>query len=306
MTRQIVVAGCLLAGALYLAYGQAGSPPEALRSAPLRAEQDDQSQTIKIYRTNEKEPILTENARQDARPYLHPIVAPDGNGVITEYRPAHHLHQTGIYWGFKLVNGREFFMQWQADHYRKVSAKVIRPKGLQVKWQTVYDLLDESGTPSLTETQNWSMEAGGGKYVLDLEWRGLAKTDITIGKMYVGGLFVRIPWRPEDRAQAVNSAGLRDSAAEQQPADWFDVGIQIPGRSNLAHIAVFDSPGNSGFPTPWRIDNQFGFGPNTEATVWKLNKGKEKVFRYRLIAYCGDLDPAEMMGAWKQFAGGSH
>jgi hypothetical protein len=183
-----------------------------------------------------------------------------------------------------------------------VSAKVIRPQGLQVKWQTVYDLLDESGNPSLTETQNWSMEAGGGKYVLDLEWRGLAKTDITIGTMYVGGLFVRIPWRPEDRAEAVNSAGLRDSAAEQQPADWFDVGIQIPGRSNLAHIAVFDSPGNSGFPTPWRIDKQFGFGPNTEATEWKLSKGKEKVFRYRLIAYCGDLDPAEMMRAWKQFA----
>jgi hypothetical protein len=126
MTRHIVITTrCLLAGAgaLYLAYGQADSRPTALPSAPLRAEQDDQSQTIKVYLANEKVPILTENARQDGRPYLDPIVAPDGNGVITEYRPAHHLHQAGIYWGFKLVNGREFFMQCQADHYRKCPRK---------------------------------------------------------------------------------------------------------------------------------------------------------------------------------------
>lgn len=300
MTRKIVITtACLLGGALYVAYAQAN------QWTPLHAEQDDASQAIKIYRANEKEPILTQSARRDERPYLHPIVAPDGNGVITEYRPAHHPHQTGIYWGFKLLNGREFFMKWQGDHYRKVSSKVIQGKGEQVKWQTVYDLLDESAAPVLTETQNWSMKVARDKYVLDLEWRGVARTDVTFGKIYVGGLFIRIPWRPEDRAEAVNSAGQRNDAAEQQHAEWADVGIQIPGRSNLAHIAVFDSPGNFGFPTPWRIDKQFGFGPNTEATEWKLAKGQERVFRYRLIAYCGDLNPAEMTRAWKQFAGGS-
>jgi hypothetical protein len=156
--------------------------------------------------------------------------------------------------------------------------------------------------PFLTETQNWAIEETCGKYILDLEWRGEAKTDLTLGKMYVGGLFVRIPWRPEDRAEAVNSAGRRNGDAEQQHANWTDVGIQTPGRSNLAHIAVFDFPGNAGFPTPWRVDQQFGFGPNTEGTEWKLAKGMDKVFQYRLIAYCGDLDVAAMTREWKQFA----
>ena len=63
---------------------------------------------IRIYREGGNAPILTQNALPDKRPYLHPVVAPDGKGVMTEYRPSHHLHQTGIFWGFKLVNGRDF------------------------------------------------------------------------------------------------------------------------------------------------------------------------------------------------------
>lgn len=290
-----ILAACILTAAVVFGQGHAGT-------IQLRARADPASQAIKIYRSGVVEPILTQKVPDDGRPYLHPIVAPDGNGLITEYRPSHHPHQTGIYWGFKLVNNREFFMHWQGDHYRKISFKVIQQEGQQVKWQTVYDLLDESASPMLTETQNWAMQESGGKYILDLDWRGHANTDLTFEKFYVGGLFIRIPWRPEDHAEAVNSDGQRDGDAEQQHAKWADVGIQIVGRTSLAHIAVFDSPHNAGFPTAWRVDNQFGFGPNTEATEWKLAKGTEKVLRYRLMAYCGDLDVAAMTKAWNQFA----
>ena len=39
------------------------------------------------------------------RPYIHPIVSPDGKGILTEYSPGHHKHQTGLYWGFTRING---------------------------------------------------------------------------------------------------------------------------------------------------------------------------------------------------------
>jgi hypothetical protein len=269
---------------------------------PLRAEQDSGSERIHVYRADGKEPVLTENARRDTRPYIHPIIAPDGHGVMTEYRPSHHPHQTGIYWGFKLLNGREFFMQWQGDHYRKVSSRVVQGKGLKVKWQTVYDMLDESGTSILEETQNWSVEDTGSKYILDLDWHGVAKTDVVLGKTYVGGLFLRLPWRPTDRAEAVNSAGQRDSEAEQQRAIWTDMGIQVEGRNDLGHIAVLDHPYNKGFPTTWRVDKQYGFGPNTESSDVRVPKGQEREYRYRLIVYGGELNPAELNREWKQFA----
>jgi len=114
--------------------------------------------TISVFTKDGRLPILVQVSKKDNRPYIHPIVAPDGKGVLTEYRPSHHLHQTGLYWGLKLVNGRDFFMNWNKDYYRLVSAKVIKSKGPKVQWQITDELLDEKGNVSLTETHNWTMQ----------------------------------------------------------------------------------------------------------------------------------------------------
>ena len=316
VARYITVPGLLLFTALAL------SP--ILKDRPLRAqatvdslqasgvsakrslhiEQDSQTRVIRVYRDTGKAPILTENAYDDTRPYIHPIVAPDGKGLLTEFRPWHHPHQMGIFWGFKLVNGRDFFMRWQNDHYRKISASVVQKEGQQVKWQTVYDMLDETGATVMTETQNWSMEALDGKYVLDLEWKGQAQTAITFGQYYVGGLFVRMPWRVGDHAEAINSNGQRDKDAEAQRAKWIDLGIQVEGRSDLAHIVIFDSPKNSGYPVSWRVDDQFGFGPDRSWQEWKIEKGQAEILQYRLIAYTGEFNPGAISESYKAYITG--
>ena len=64
--------------------------------AQLRAVAADDGQSISVYRDSDPEnAILTQNAKPDFRPYLHPIVAPDGKGLLTQYSPGHHKHQTG-------------------------------------------------------------------------------------------------------------------------------------------------------------------------------------------------------------------
>src|SRR5215475_7490024 len=70
---------------------------------------------IVITRPTLEQPLLVFNAPEDGRPYLHPLLAPDGNGVLTEYSPDHHKHQTGIYVGFLKVNGRDYFHNRGAD-----------------------------------------------------------------------------------------------------------------------------------------------------------------------------------------------
>ena len=268
----------------------------------LRIEQDQAAATISVFFGKAKEPILTQIAKKDERPYIHPIIAPDGKGVLTEYRPAHHLHQTGIYWGLKLVNGRDYFMKWQGDYWRGISANVIEKKGKQVKWQTVYDMLDEKGNTVMVETQNWAMQKIDGKYVLDLEWRGEAKTDVTMGKFYVGGLFVRMPWVKGTIGEIINSAGQRNMEIEAQRAIWSDVGIKVDGRDDFAHIAIFDHPDNKAFPTPWRVDSQLGLGPSRQILGdWKLAKGETEVARYRLLIYTGELNSTELTRSWEKF-----
>lgn len=268
----------------------------------LIIEQDPDDGTISVFRTGSKGLVLTQNARKDTRPYLHPIMAPDGKSVLTEYRPAHHPHQTGLYWGLKMVNGRDYFMNWQGDYYRYVSAEVMEREGEQVQWQTVYDLLDATGHAILTETQIWSVREQEGKFLLDLEWRGTAKTDITLGKFYVGGLFLRMPWRENIRGEVVNAAGQHNQEAEGQRAIWTDVGMEVEGREDLAHIAIFDHPENQAFPVPWRVDGEFGVGPSRQILGdWKINRGETEVIRYRLVVYTGDLQAQDLTNLWKKY-----
>jgi putative membrane-bound dehydrogenase-like protein len=279
------------------------------KSSPLKITslfitQDAKTSSISIFRKNGKSPILTQVAKDNFRPFLHPIVAPDGNGILTEYSPGHHKHQTGIYWGYTRVNGRDYFHHPDGDYWRKSKASVIKNSGNEVKWETVYDLLDEKGNAVLTETQTWSMREENGKYLLKLIWTGEAKTDVTIGMYDYGGLFVRMPWKEGIDGEVNNGARQKNEKAEGQRSNWVDVGIKIEGRKDRAHIAVFDHPENNGFPQHWRVDNQLGIGvARARKGNWEIKKGKIETIKHEILVYTGNLKETEINKLWASYSG---
>lgn len=290
----------LLIGLAFIGCGSFAQKKQ--QAGALTIKRDATDTAFYVYRKNVKDPILTQIIKKEERPYIHPIVAPDGKGVITEFRPGHHLHQTGIYWGLKRVNGRDYFMKYKSDYWRYVSTKVIQDKGGQVKWQTVYETIDSLGNAVILETQTWTMRDFGTHYVLDFEWKGEAKVDVTMGQFYVGGLFVRMPWKKGYVGEIVNAAGKKDKEVEAQRAIWADVGIITPGREDRAHTAIFDHPDNKAFPTPWRYDSQLGLGPSRQIMEdWSIAKGNTEVIRYRLMIYTGQLDSKALTESWKKF-----
>ena len=126
--------------------------------ADLQLLMDSSGEQLKVYKkTNPDTPLLVQVVEAQFRPYLHPIVAPDGQGILTEKSPDHHQHQTGIYWGFTRVNQRDFFHNPGADHWKKVAVNIIKNEGENVSWQTVYEMLDSLGKPLMTETQTWNL-----------------------------------------------------------------------------------------------------------------------------------------------------
>ena len=275
-----------------------------LKITSLFITQDAKTSSISIFRKNGKSPILTQVAKDNFRPFLHPIVAPDGNGVLTEYSPGHHKHQTGIYWGYTRVNGRDYFHHPEGDYWRKSKASVLKNSGNEVKWETVYDLLDEKGNAVLTETQTWSMREENGKYFLKLIWTGEAKTDVTIGMYDYGGLFVRMPWKEGINGEVNNGARQKNEKAEGQRSNWVDVGIQIEGRKDQAHIAVFDHPENNGFPQHWRVDNQLGIGvARARKGNWEIKKGKIETIKHEILIYTGNLTDTEINKLWATYSG---
>lgn len=276
--------------------------------------------------------MLVQNAGEGMRPYLHPIMAPDGNGSLTDYSPGHHKHQTGLYWGFTRVNGsgapadtinkwfynrnkpphikeqigRDFFHFNGDSHWKRLSATIIVSDGEEVKWQTVYYMLDENGRPIMQETQNWSLKEQDGKYLISLDWNGKALEDITINEFSYGGMFLRMPWMENVKGEVVNAARQRNQMAEGQRAMWVDVGMEIDGRDDWGHIAIFDHQQNTGFPTPWRVDGQLGIGPTRAiAGDWHIKEGYTEIIKHRLVAYTGELDDIEMRKLWDEYIGSS-
>ena len=104
-----IVAAAIATGSVSLGWLSGKEQPAPTAQNNLLIRQDQKAGTFSIYRAGRRDAILTQNARPDERPYVHPIAAPDGKGVVTEFSPEHHKHQTGLYWGFTRLNGRDFF-----------------------------------------------------------------------------------------------------------------------------------------------------------------------------------------------------
>ena len=288
------------------------------------------SNEILITEKDDSSAIVTQVVRPDFRPYIHPILAPRSEVSLTQMSPGHHQHQTGLFWGFTRVNGtgaseeelnewfydpekpdiiqqkigRDFFHHPDSNHWKKVSAEVMIPEGEEVKWKTVYHLLDESRNPIMTETQIWSFSQKGGKYFLDLEWTGEALTDLTINEFDYGGLFLRMPWQESTKGEIINAARQKNSQTAGQRAMWIDVGMEIGGLDEWGHIALFDHRDNPGYPQPWRVDNQFGIGSAVSAQGdWQLKKGDVRLYRYQMVAYTGHLTDIALDSLWGAYVG---
>ena len=304
---------------------------------PILTAKLENNNSISIYRNNAEDPILIQNGSMDHRPYIHPIVSPDGKGILTEYSPGHHKHQTGLYWGFTRINGtgadeetlkewfykkdkteeiktqigRDFFHHPTKDMYGdstqywiREDLRLIKSNGEEVIWETVYNMLDEKGSTIMVETQKWTMSVLEDKYILDLEWIGDAETDVTIGKFEYGGLFLRMPWFKGIKGEVVNAARNKNTAGEGKRAPWVDVGMEIKGMDKWGHIAIFDHPTNGGFPQPWRIDGNMGVGPSRAILGdWNIPKGSMEIIRHRFIVYTGELNDKQLMEEYVDYGG---
>jgi hypothetical protein len=273
------------------------------RKLTVKAEGEDR---IGVFRPGESKPIVVLNSKADFRPYVHPILAPDGLGELTEFSPSHHRHQTGLYWGFTNVNGRDYFHHPGDGYFKRQSARVLAATGPSVRWEIVYHLLAEDGKAVLAERQTWTMRDGGDHYVLDLSWEGRGLTDVTVGRYDYGGLFLRMPWKDGIRGAAVNAEGLANEKAEGRRSAWVDVAMRVEGRKDPGHIVVMDHPSNPGHPQPWRVDGQLGVGPcQARLGDWKIGRDKAVTFRHRFLVYTGEAKPDLVKKSWAEFAKGA-
>lgn len=246
---------------------------------------------IVIMRPGLETPIFAFNAPADGRPYVHPLLAPDGQGVLTEFSPSHHKHQTGIYVGFLKVNGRDYFHNRGGDHFRRASFK-HKNDSQGVRWTATYELLGKDGKAMLIETQEWHFRDFTKSYLIDLVHTLKAIDNVRFDAHDYGGLFIRMPWKNQKDAQAINSNRQVNGKAEGQEAGWVDIGMTVEGGKNAGHIAVIAR----GTPR-WRVDGQLGVGSRHGG--WNIAIGDSVSSRYRFLVYTGVFQPDRVEAEWK-------
>ena len=270
----------------------------------LTIKNDESDENLSVFVSGVDEAIITQNAKLGFRPYLHPIKSPNGKGTLTQFSPGHHKHQTGLYWGMTRVNGRDYFHNPDSKYWRRKALKVEIRTGEQVKWTTVYEMLDEDGKAQMIETQSWTMSMTNSKeIILDLEWKGHANKTIIISKYNYGGLFLRMPWKRGVRADTINSEGNKNQSGEGKSAKWVDIGMQIKNLDTDGRMTIYDHPDNDGYPNLWRIDGQFGIGPaSSRQGTWSIKKGETKIFKHLLLIYSGEHDAKLIENKWKEWS----
>ena len=265
-------------------------------------------QSIRIYRGDGQEPILVQCAPADQRPYIHPVVAPDGRGIMTENSPSHHPWQHGIYVGLNDINGIGFWKEGLRNDpldgtFHPKPLQTATADGHQVRWEVETEWRDPAGINMLTELQQWHLYDQGATFELDLKWSLLAHLDLKFGQSAYGGLFLRMPYRQERGGEVVNSEGQMNTDAEGKRARWAACSMQIDDRDEEAGIAIMDHPGNPEHPVPWRVDKQLGISPSRcIAGPWRLNKGQVQSCRYRIEVFCGKTDQRAIDHNWSKFA----
>lgn len=262
-------------------------------------------QDISLYR-DDGSLLLRHNIRPNHRPYIHPIIAPDGAGVLTEDSPDHHPWQHGLYTGLNLVNGIGFWKEF--DHDGRIDPRLVQgpeTDGERVRWvlTSAWRTPDEADH-LVTEFQHWKFFDKGTSYVLELEWKLQAEVDIVVGEYMAGGLFLRMPYREERGGTAYNSEGQVDEQAERQRARWVAVTMPIKGREDGAGMVLMDHPNNPDHPVTWRVDEQLGVSPSRcIAGSWNIPKGHKERYLYRIEVFCGDGTLGAIEKGWEEFVG---
>lgn len=270
---------------------------------------------IAIRRADQQQPLVVQHATPDARPFIHPLLAPDGNGTLTENAPAHHPWQHGLYVGLNDVGGVGFWSEGLTGnptdgsfHPRPLATPLV--DGSRCRWTVISEWRSPTGSALLTETQAWTLHDHGTTYELDLEWTLTASVDLTFGQHAYGGLFVRMPF--VSGGTVINSAGQQTPAGtEAQRARWVAIAMTIPDRltersagvdGQFAGMAMMDHPSNPEHPVPWRVDGQFGIAPSRcIAKPWSLIAGASSTARHRVFLHTGSTDVAAVEASWLHF-----
>jgi hypothetical protein len=263
-----------------------------------------------------------------------------------------HPHHDGLWFNYSNVNGFDFWNNSDAIPPQRapkmgtiVFDRIVLAKSGTARGELVTDStwIDGNHHPILAETTRYIFARDGETRSIDLIVKLKALDDVVFNDDKDGLLGLRVArWleSPEEKGGTftdANGVATNVAAAADQPgvapptgeyltsegvkgeAAWSTRGrwCSLTGHDDLGHtatIAIFDHPGNVGYPTYWHARgyglfaaNPLGrhmFDPKQPPLNYTLKKGETTTFRYRLVFYTHAVTPDELNHEADAFATG--
>jgi hypothetical protein len=253
-----------------------------------------------------------------------------------------HPHHDGLWFNYSNVNGFDFWNNSEAippQRAPKMGAivfdRIVSAKSGATRGELVTNStwIDGQNHPILVQTTGFVFAHDGKTRSIDLIVTLKALDHVVFNDDKDGLLGLRVArWleSPEEKGGTftdANGNATQVSAAENRPgvapptgeyltsedvkgeAAWSTRGrwCALTGHNGEGHIvtiAIFDHPGNIGYPTYWRARgyglfaaNPLGrhmFDPKQPPLDFTLEKGQSATFRYRIAIYTHAATPAEL------------
>ena len=249
------------------------------------------------------------------RPCLYPLLAPCGEGVTRNFPikkvdgdTNDHPHHTSCWTAWGETNGAD---NWAFG--KKKARQVV--KNIEFETNSVYgkinldiDWVTKKGKSQLKEErQIWIYNMKDDK-IIDFEIK-LTPTDdgdVEFGDTKEGGfLSIRVATSMDGTkgGKIENTLGaITEKETWGKRAQWCDYSGVVNGKN--VGVTIFDNSNNLNFPTYWHVRdyglmsaNPFGisyFIDKSRNGSFTLKKGKELVFKYRLVVHNGDAIDAKI------------
>ena len=243
--------------------------------------------------------------------YVHPIYGLDGE-MLTEDFPDDHPHHRGLHWAWPvvtwgerevdpwaLVGARQLFINWTGREAASDHATFSFEGG----WRLV-----EGWEPFVREqisiTVHRSDEVGQA-IDFDLRFENMSDKPVTVrgrGTKGYGGFNIR-PDGGRPGIRITTAQGETEEDLLQVQSGWADFTSQISANGKEAGIALFQHPGNPGFPHHGWILRHYGFlgaaWPHTERV--KIEPGENIQLSYRVYVHRGDAEEGQVRQRFREF-----
>ena len=262
--------------------------------------------------------LLTYQYGTGSMPFWHPISMP-GSPILTEDRPADHIHHHGLWLAWKSVNGVNFWEEPPSgapeQGYGRIVSKdldVLEVSSSSVEFVSTSSWLDWRDKEIISDLRRTLIHRPTDRgFVIDLSIELLpTEGDVILdlrrgepgrGGFYYSGLVIRLN-NKMGQGEILDADGNMDiGSIFGKQSRWCGYSGVHQSNGQRYSVVIIDNPANPRYPTTWWVRDRPGYSLLHPSPTYyeplKIDAETSVMFQYKVLFYNGPIpvDDVELL-----------